>query len=87
MGRRPLFLPKSWFTRWHTMQVTPSRETGEREAFGPNKGSPMSIPTGVWQRMQKSPSVPLVFFRIVACIALNTGESWEYACGDTDHSR
>ena len=31
------------------------------------------MPTGVWQRMQKSPFVPLVSFRILACIALKTG--------------
>ena len=38
-----------------------------------NVGSPSCIPTGVWQRTQKSPFVPFVSFPIFACMALRTG--------------
>ena len=55
--------------------------------FDMNSGSPRFMPTGVWHRMQKSPLVPFVSFRMVPCIALNTGLIWAYACWDTDHSR
>ena len=40
-----------------------------------NVGSPRFMPTGVWQRMQKSPLVPFVSFPIFACIALKIGLS------------
>ena len=38
-----------------------------------NSGSSRFMPTGVWHLIQKSPFVPLVSLRILACIALKTG--------------
>ena len=40
-----------------------------------NVGSSRFMPTGVWQRTQKSPFVPFVSLSIFACMALNTGLS------------
>ena len=87
MGRRPLIFPYGRSRRWQTTQVIPSREVDERSRFDMNSGSSRFIPTGVWHRMQKSPFVKVVCFRMVACIALNTVLICAYACDDTDHSR
>ena len=58
------------------MQVTPSLEVACRSMLLMNSGSSRFIPTGVWQRMQKSPFVPFVMRRTVALNALNTGLIW-----------
>ena len=63
--------------RWQTTQVIPSSEAGWRLKLLVRMGSSRCMPTWVWQRMQKSPLVPEVALKRVACMALNTGLTWE----------